>query len=67
MPVVEGVVDFLLDMLEVAHHAVGVELTGGAIDGDDPVVPVRVGALALIRKVEPVRTGDFHAFYDVVH
>ena len=56
-----------LDLGEVAHHAVAVELLATAIHVDLPVVAMEVLALALVVEVKLVAGGDLKGFSDVVH
>ncbi len=65
--VVESVGNLLLDVGEVGHHAVFVELAGAAVDGDQPIVAVDLLTLALVRELELVAGGYFEGFLDVVH
>ncbi len=48
MLVVEPVVNLLLDMREVYHHTVGVQHFGTTIDGNNPIVTVKIFTLAAI-------------------
>ena len=47
MPVVESSVNFFFYMLEIAYHAVGIELSCGAVHGNNPVVTMCIRAFAL--------------------
>ena len=42
MLMVKHAMDFFLDMLEVADHAIGIECTRLAIDGHNPVMSVDI-------------------------
>ena len=65
--VVESVDDLALNLGEVHHHAVMVQLLGLAIDSDLPIVAVQLGALARIIQFQAVGPGDFNMFLYVVH
>ena len=45
----------LLDVTEVYHHSVRIQLFGTAIDSDNPVVTVQILTLTAIRKFQSVR------------
>ena len=65
--VVESVDDLALDLGEVHHHTVMVQLLGLAIDSDLPVVTMQLGALAGVVQLQLVGTRDFNMFLYVVH
>ena len=45
---VESLGDAVFNVSEVAHHAVGIQLRGFAVHGDNPVVSVHIAALAVV-------------------
>ena len=59
--------DAFLDVAEIGHHAVGVELTRTAVHSHNPVVAVETAAFAFVGKFETVAAGEFEAFGYVVH
>lgn len=59
---VEPPLNKLLDACEIAHHPLGIELTGTAVDGDYPVVAVAPGAFALVGEREAVGGRDLELF-----
>jgi hypothetical protein len=65
--VVESVDDLALDLGEVHHHTVMVQLLGLAIDSDLPVVTMQLGALARVIQFQSVSARDFYMFLYVVH
>lgn len=46
----------LLDVTEVYHHSVRIQLFGTAIDSDNPVVTVQILTLTAIRKFQAMGT-----------
>lgn len=48
----------LLDVTEVYHHSVRIQLFGTAIDSDNPVVTVQILTLTAIRKFQAMGTAD---------
>ena len=65
--VVETVDNLALDLGEVHHHTVMVQLASLAIDSDLPVVAVQLGALARIIQFQAVGPGDFNMLGYVIH
>ena len=65
--VVESVDDLALDLGEVHHHTVMVQLLGLAIDSDLPVVTMQLGAFAGVIQFQTMGPGDFNMLGYVIH
>ena len=65
--VIDLSMDQALDLGEVAHHAVVVQLLGAAIHIHLPVMAMQVLALALIVEIKLMAGGYFQGFSDVIH
>ena len=64
---VELTVNLILDVLEVAHHAVLVQFLCLAVNRHDPVVAVEVLALAFIGEIQAVTASNLHSFAHIIH
>ena len=49
---VESVANHGFNVCEIAHHTIGIELLSRAIDSDNPVVTVQIGAFAFVTKCQ---------------
>lgn len=52
----------ILDMMEVDDHPIFIQFFPAAGHFNDPVVPVKAGTFAFIRKPECMGTAHFHPF-----
>lgn len=55
----------ILDMMEVDDHPIFIQFFPAAGHFNDPVVPVKAGTFAFIRKPECMGTAHFHPFVTV--
>ena len=57
----------ILDMMEVDDHPIFIQFFPAAGHFNDPVVPVKAGTFAFLRKPECMGTAHFHPFCYRIH
>ena len=64
---IEGVLYDFLDVGEIGHHAILIQLLRLAIDDNDPVMAVQVLALAFVRQHQVMCRRNLYSFFYVIH
>lgn len=64
---VQPILDQLLDAGEIDDHAILVQRLGLAINRDDPIMPMKVLALAGIRQVQAMGGRYFDSLRYIIH
>ena len=65
--VVQSVHHRAFDVRKVGDHAVGVQLGRTAVHGDYPIVPVCIGAFAVVGQRQAVSRRYFESFCEIIH
>ena len=64
---IQTLLDAAFHLSEVHHHTILVQLLRSAVNGDHPVMAVKLRALALIVDCQPVAGRDLNSLLYIVH